>query len=261
MAYDDTLIDRLRNARHIMVFTGAGASAESGIRTFRDEMDGLWKDYSVDDVVSIDGFFRNPDVVWRWHEWFRKTSLEALPNEGHYAVSALETQVARLDVITQNIDELHQRAGSHDVIELHGSIHRVCCFDHRHFTNSWPESETAPLCGQCASLLRHDIVWFGESLPDRAITSAMQAAHDADVLLAIGTSSVVYPAAQIPLIAKEAGTYVVVINPDETPLSSISHAFIQETAGVALPRLFAAVWPDTFDQRMNDIKQKIQAGD
>lgn len=254
MEYAEALLDRLKKAKRWLVFTGAGTSAESGIRTFRDEMDGLWSEYSVDDVVSLDGFLKKPNLVWQWHEWFRNLSKNALPNEAHFSIAALENFVDKLDVVTQNIDELHQRAGSQAVIELHGSIHRVCCFEHRHFVNQWPQTDKTPACTQCGSLLRHDIVWFGEGLPESAWSRAMEAASQADVVLSIGTSSVVYPAAQIPWIAYQAGAMVIEINPSETPLTQTAHHLIQQPAGKALPDLFSRLWPDQFLQALAKTK-------
>jgi NAD-dependent deacetylase len=240
------LIDALRGADKLIIFTGAGMSAESGIRTFRDEMDGLWKEYSVEDIVSIEGFRRNPLLVWRWHEWFRSVADAAQPNPGHLAVGAVSDCLPEVIVVTQNIDGLHQRAGSQEVIELHGSVNRVRCSVEGCYVDEWSTGDEQPTCADCGALLRHDVVWFGEMLPEGALSSAMAQAAEADVLIAIGTSSVVYPAAQIPWIAKQAGARLVVVNPDQTPIAEICDDFLQGPAGQILPELFSQAWPETF---------------
>lgn len=245
---NQALINALKKCRRLMIFTGAGVSAESGIRTFRDEMDGLWKEYSVEDVVSIEGYRRNPELVWRWHEWFKEVAHKAKPNPAHRAIAAVSELVPQLDVVTQNIDGLHQRAGSKNVILLHGDINRIKCSRCNYETDEWEKSEKQLKCPKCGAGLRHDIVWFGEQLPEDALTYAMHAATTDDVVIAIGTSSVVYPAAQIPFLAKQSGARVVVVNPDDTPLTQIADDFIKATAGVALPELFKQTWGTQFEK-------------
>jgi NAD-dependent deacetylase len=239
------LISRLRAAQRIVAFTGAGISAESGLSTFRDQQTGLWAKYRPEDLATPQAFQRNPRMVWEWYEWRRGIGAKAEPNPGHRALAQIETARPGFFLATQNVDGLHARAGSRNLVELHGNIRRTrrtICFDHAHPAESWaPTDEPPPRCATCGSLLRPDVVWFGEPLRGDALQRAQQAAAQCDLFLSIGTSTMVYPAAELPFIAGSNGATVVEINPDFTPLSKLADFVLREKAGVALPAIAAAM--------------------
>lgn len=236
------LIDRLRAAKRIVAFTGAGISAESGLSTFRDKQTGLWAKYRPEDLATPQAFQRNPRMVWEWYEWRRGFVAEAKPNPGHHALARIEAARPGFFLATQNVDGLHARAGSRNLVELHGNIRRIICFDHRHPAERWdPVDEPPPRCDQCGALLRPDVVWFGETLPPDALSRAQEAAAQCDLFLSIGTSTMVYPAAELPFIAGSNGATVVEINPDFTPLSKLADFTLREKAGVALPAIATAM--------------------
>lgn len=244
MAVDlpQALIDRLRAAKRIVAFTGAGISAESGLSTFRDKQTGLWAKYRPEDLATPQAFQRNPRMVWEWYEWRRGFVGRAEPNPGHHALAQIEAARSGFFLATQNVDGLHPRAGSRNLVELHGNIRRTICFDHRHLADKWdPVEEPPPRCNQCGSLLRPDVVWFGEALPEDALRRAQEAAAQCDLFLSIGTSTLVYPAAELPFIAGSNGATVVEINPDATPLSRLADFVLREKAGVALPAIAKAI--------------------
>ena len=219
------------------MLTGAGISAESGIPTFRDALTGLWSKFRPEELATPEAFLANPKLVWDWYAWRREKVAEVKPNAGHLALAKLEKRVEQFVLITQNVDGLHQRAGSKNVIELHGNIGRVKCFDNGHVIEQWAAVEGVPLCPRCSSMLRPDVVWFGEMLPEAAISEAMAAAADCDVFLSIGTSSVVEPAASLPVMAGEGGAVVIEVNPQPTPLSRIADFSFRGPAGEILPQL------------------------
>lgn len=233
---------RLRQASRVVVLTGAGVSAESGVPTFRDAQTGLWEQYRAEDLASPDAFRRNPRLVWDWYAWRRELVCQAQPNAGHYALAELERIIPEFTLITQNVDSLHHRAGSHNVIELHGNIARIICADERVIIESWDDSgEEPPRCPHCGGLLRPDVVWFGEPLPKSALARAMAASRECEVFLVVGTSSQVYPAAELPYYALESGAVVIEINPTTTSLSTRCTATIQGPSGTVLPELLNAV--------------------
>ncbi|HRV95922.1 MAG TPA: NAD-dependent deacylase, partial [Anaerolineae bacterium] len=196
------VIETLRSAGHVAVLTGAGVSAESNIPTFRDAQTGLWAKYSPEELATPQAFRRNPQLVWDWYAWRRELVSRADPNPGHFALVELAGLVPKLTLITQNVDGLHQRAGSDDVIELHGSITRIVCSSDRRVAETWSEAgETPPRCPDCDSYLRPDVVWFGEALPTQALHRAFQAAETCDLFLSVGTSALVHPAASLPFTA------------------------------------------------------------
>lgn len=231
----------LRDANSIAVLTGAGISAESGIPTFRDALTGLWENFRAEELATPEAFLANPKLVWEWYAWRRERVTQALPNPGHLALAALEAACAArggtFTLITQNVDGLHQIAGSRNVVELHGIIRRVKCFDNHHPVEKWDEGSDVPRCPQCASMLRPDVVWFGEMLPEAALATAMAAAHACDVFLSVGTSTVVEPAASLPFIASQAGASVVEVNPQVTALSARAQYSLRGLAGAILPQL------------------------
>jgi len=236
------LIDRLRAAQRIVAFTGAGISAESGLSTFRDKQTGLWAKYRPEDLATPQAFQRNPRMVWEWYEWRRGVAANAEPNSGHHALAQIEAARPGFFLATQNVDGLHARAGSKNLVELHGNIRRTICFDHAHPAESWPPTdEPPPRCAACGSLLRPDVVWFGEPLRGDALARAQQAAVQCDLFLSIGTSTMVYPAAELPFVAGSSGATVVEINPDFTPLSKLADFVLREKAGTALPAIAAAM--------------------
>lgn len=231
------VVERLRAAHGVAVLTGAGMSAESGVPTFREAQTGLWARFRPEDLATPEAFARQPEVVWNWYAWRRDLVRRAEPNAGHRALVDLASCVARFTVITQNVDGLHQRAGSDPVIELHGNILRTVCSLCDRPTDSWPDAPVPPRCPDCAGLLRPGVVWFGESLPREALAGAYTAVQSAEVVLVVGTSGLVEPAASLPRLALAQGAFVVEINPTETPLSASASVFVKGAAGAVLPRL------------------------
>ena len=208
------LAERLRAAKRVTVLTGAGISAESGIPTFREAMTGLWARYRAEDLATPEAFARDPALVWRWYAWRRLLVANAEPNAGHRALVELERAVPSFTLVTQNVDGLHARAGSRDPIELHGNIARVVCSAERTVAEGWEDDPAEPpACRRCGALLRPDVVWFGEVLPERAMSAAWEAARTSDLFLSVGTSNLVQPAASLPWAAAERGATVIVVNP------------------------------------------------
>lgn len=245
------LAAHLREARHVVVMTGAGASAESGIPTFRDAMSGLWSRFDPLELATPGAFARDPELVWGWYEWRRMLAMRALPNAGHRAIAAMAGQVERFTLITQNVDDLHERAGSRGVVHLHGSLHEprcsVCGAVHRlpgGIPDEPPEGRrlAPPSCRNCACDVRPGVVWFGETLPVDALEAAQHAATCCDVFFSVGTSSLVYPAATLPRFALRAGATVVQVNPQPTELDAVAHHNLRGPAGEVLPRLIEAAW-------------------
>jgi NAD-dependent deacetylase len=240
------LIDRaaalLRDARHICVLTGAGISAESGIPTFRDAQQGLWASYDPMQLATPEGFAEDPELVWRWYESRREYVRKAQPNPGHYALAELGLRARKLTLVTQNVDGLHQRAGSSEVVEYHGNILRDRCTAEQLVVDRAPEeagTATLPRCAGCGALLRPDVVWFGEIIPRQALLLADAAAADCDVFLSVGTSSLVYPAAGLAESALRAGARVIEVNPNPTDLSRLADVQLRGPAGTVLPGLLA----------------------
>ena len=237
----------LAAAGRVVVSTGAGMSRESGIPTFRDAMEGLWAEFDPQELATEQGFRRNPRRVWSWYAWRRRGVAEARPHPGYHALVELESLVPQLTVVTQNVDGLHALAGSRDVVELHGSLRRVKCLDRHHpFTGELAEGEgdaetDPPPCPVCGSPLRPDVVWFGEMLPERAVERAWTLAAECDVLLLVGTSGTVWPAAELPHVAQRARARVIEVNPEPGELTEVAGVFLQGRAGEVLPALVRAV--------------------
>jgi NAD-dependent deacetylase len=244
-AFAPALLKHLRNARAIAALTGAGVSAESGVPTFRDAQTGLWAKYDPQELATPSAFARNPKFVWDWYALRRERVGEAQPNAGHRALAAIERRVRDFTLITQNVDGLHQAAGSTAVVELHGNIRRVRCSRGCGVVAVWdePRPDEPPRCAQCRAFLRPDVVWFEEMLPEAALDRAEDAARHCDMLLVVGTAAEVYPAASLPLTAQRAGAAVVEINPQETALSDRADFVLRGPSGVVLPALVAAAWP------------------
>lgn len=251
MSFDPALLDALRCARHVVVFTGAGVSAESGIPTFRDRLTGLWERFDAASLATAEAFRADPALVWGWYEWRRSVVHRAQPNPAHLAIAALAGKVPRLTLITQNVDDLHERAGSQDVLHLHGQLERPRCFHCQREPDvplpvpDEPQSGRRvppPICAHCGSPLRPGVVWFGESLPMDALTHAFHAAEQCDLLMSIGTSGVVYPAAEIPELAWRLRATVLHVNPTPSPLHGEGDFALASAAGVALPALLEAAF-------------------
>ncbi|HSH05438.1 MAG TPA: NAD-dependent deacylase [Anaerolineae bacterium] len=239
------IVGLLREAKRVVVFTGAGVSAESGVPTFRDAQTGLWAKYRAEDLATPQAFKRQPKLVWEWYVMRRRLVAEAKPNAGHYALAKMEEKVPTFVLITQNIDNLHQQAGSYNVLELHGNIARTKCFDMGHVVREWEETGVVPpLCPRCGSMLRPDVVWFGENLSAATLDQAFNAAETADIFFSIGTSSLVQPAASLPVTALNNGVPTIEVNPNPTPLTPHMSASVNLPSGEFLPALVEAVWPE-----------------
>lgn len=233
----------LRGAQAVTVLTGSGVSAESGIPTFRDAQTGLWARYRPEELATPEAFERNPQLVWDWYEWRRGMVRAAQPNPAHVALAQLEARVKGLTLITQNVDGLHQRAGSRDVLELHGNILRSKCFNEDMVAEDFDMAHVPPRCLRCGGNMRPDVVWFGEALPAGVLRKAIEAAQACEVFLSIGTSALVYPAAELPHTARVAGAKVVEINRDPTPLSESTHYALHGKAGEILPLIMQRINP------------------
>jgi NAD-dependent deacetylase len=238
MHFPPELLSAIRTTPRIAVLTGAGISAESGIPTFRQAQTGLWAQFDPMELATPQAFQRNPALVWEWYQWRRSLVAQAEPNPGHHALVRLTALVPALTLITQNVDGLHQRAGSPAVIELHGSITRTICSADRRPIPEWPETdEIPPPCPHCGAPLRPDVVWFGESLPAAALQAAFEAARVASLFFSIGTSALVEPAASLSRLALQSGAVLVEINPDDTPLTPQADFALRGPAGQILPAL------------------------
>ncbi|MCA8915493.1 MAG: NAD-dependent deacylase [Planctomycetes bacterium] len=237
------LLDALRKARRVAVLTGAGISAESGVPTFRDAQTGLWAKYEPTQLATPEAFARDPRLVWEWYAWRRELCSAAKPNAGHLALVELEKRFADFTLTTQNVDGLHLLAGSRRVLELHGSIRRYKCFDTGRLLEGEPPhcDNPPPRHPQTGGMLRPDVVWFGEALPEAALMESLRAAREADIYLTIGTSALVYPAAALPIEAQRAGATVVEINPTETPCSKFATFSLRGKAGEVLPAIVQAL--------------------
>jgi NAD-dependent deacetylase len=235
------VVDSLRQARHVLVLTGSGASAESGVPTFREAQTGLWDQYNPMDLATPEAFLEDPPLVWRWYRWRRELVARAEPNPGHLAIAKLAEIVPKLTLITQNVDGLHQRAGSPDVVEFHGNLFTDRCFTEGVVVSDGDDAAEVPVCTTCGGMLRPGVVWFGEAIPPEALETAAAAAGNCDVFLSIGTSSVVWPAAGLAETAKANGATVIEINPDTTPQSTQSHHCIQGKSGEVLPELISSL--------------------
>lgn len=229
------LVEALRDARHVCILTGAGVSAESGVPTFREAQDGLWAKYNPQDLATPEAFLADPALIWRWYRWRREMVAAVEPNPGHYAIARLAELVPRLTLVTQNVDNLHQRAGSRDVIQYHGNIFEDRCFADGSVQQAGDED--IPLCRDCGEKLRPGVVWFGEAIPEGALNESSAAALDCDVFLSVGTSSLVYPAASLADLANQSGAIVAEINPNPTMNAASFDFAVAGNSGVVLPEL------------------------
>jgi len=237
------LITFLHTCSHAVALTGAGVSKESGLRTFRDTMDGLWAQYRPEDLATPGAFERTPELVWEFYSARRLKAGEVHPNPGHFALAEMERRVPHFTLITQNVDGLHRRAGNNSVVELHGNITRVKCSYGCGVFTEWEEIQgKVPTCPTCGAKLRPDVVWFGEMLPGDELATAVQAARTCSIFFSIGTSGFVQPAATLPFLAKQNGAVIVEVNVEETPLTPSVDYFFQGKSGEILPDLVKAVW-------------------
>lgn len=228
----------LREGRRIVAFTGAGISAESHVPTFRGT-DGLWRNYSPEKLATAEAFRADPRLVWEWYDWLRGLIHAAQPNSGHLALAELQGRdPQRFTLVTQNIDGLHERAGSREVVKLHGDIWLLRCTScGREVRNGQAPLDLLPPLCRCGGLLRPAIVWFGEMLPEDPWERALRAAQNAEVFVAIGTSALVYPAAGLVQVAHQAGALIAIVNPDPTPADELAEWILRGPAGEILPRL------------------------
>lgn len=260
MKIPQELINFLKKTTRIAVLTGAGISAESGLRTFRDAhpstgSGGYWSKYRPEDLATPQAFERDPKLVWDWYAMRRGKAAEASPNLGHFALVDMERHLDDFALITQNVDGYHIQAGSKNVLELHGNIQRVKCFDGCGVMDSWEEESDAlsgtsdsersrrvPRCPKCNAYLRPDVVWFGESLPRKTLDDALAAAYNCQAFFSIGTSALVQPAASLAHTARQRGAIVVEINLDPTPLTPQVDFALHGKSGEILPKLVEEVW-------------------
>lgn len=221
------------------MLTGAGVSAESGVPTFREAQSGLWARYDPLQLATPEAFERDPALVWRWYRWRRELVAGVEPNPAHRALASLAELVPRMTLVTQNVDGLHQRAGSTEVIEFHGNLfsnrchlegREVCCDD-----------EDVPRCPECGSMVRPGVVWFGEAIPEQALNASFAAAGDCDLFLSVGTSSLVYPAAGLAEIAREVDAITAEVNPNPTEHSDSFEIALRGPAGIVLPELIESL--------------------
>lgn len=243
MTIPEPLVDAIRSARHVCVLTGAGASAESGVPTFRDAQTGLWARYDPLQLATRDAFSADPELVWRWYEWRRDLVRRVEPNAGHRALAELAALVPEMTLITQNVDGLHQRAGSTDVIEFHGNLFVNRCFAEGTVVDPVGDGRP-PVCPCCGGYVRPGVVWFGESIPDDALAQSTAAAADCDVFLSIGTSSQVYPAAALAETAHSCAAFTVEINPVPTEIAERCNVVLTDKFGVTMPELVDLIQQD-----------------
>lgn len=245
----EKLIKNIKSARRIVIFSGAGMSAESGVPTFRDTQTGLWEKYDPMELATPEAFAKDPALVWGWYEWRRNLLLRVEPNAGHKAIAQWQAHYP-LNIITQNVDNLHERAGSYNVVHIHGSIHAPRCsrchephhqLHQQHNPLAVEKRLDPPICELCEHPIRPGVVWFGEPLFEPDLRTAIHMAENCDMVIAVGTSGVVQPAALIPVWAKNKGAVIVQINPNPTPIDEVSDYLIRSTAATVLPQLVEAL--------------------
>lgn len=246
----------IRAAAQIAVLSGAGVSKESGVPTFRDALDGLWAQYDPTRLATRAAFQNDPKLVWDFYEYRRELMRPTAPNPGHFALAELQRRFTATRIITQNVDDLHERAGSSDVIRLHGKIAANKCFHNCQGDPTlvdvaqiaWDKTSGPPPCPHCGRPVRPDVVWFGEMLPPEALQRAYALLVKTDVLLVVGTSGVVSPAAEMPLVAKRGGAVVIECNPYESQITSIADLWLPAPSGEALPRVVEALSTTSADK-------------
>jgi NAD-dependent deacetylase len=244
------LVEALRSARRVVAVTGAGMSAESGVPTFRDAQTGLWEQYDAEDLATPEAWEHDRAFVWAWYLWRFGRVSHVAPNDGHRALAewARHPDGPAISVVTQNVDDLHERAGSDPVVHLHGSLagYRCeACGEPYTEPIELPEQEVPriepPRCATCGASVRPGVVWFGEMLPMDEWSRGVALIEEADLVLVVGTSGLVHPAAGLPALARAAGAIVVEVNPRATEVSDVAHHVIRSTAAQALPALVGVV--------------------
>jgi NAD-dependent deacetylase len=231
------IAEQIKASARVVVLTGAGISQESGVPTFRGE-DGLWQNFRAEELATPEAFHGDPVLVWRWYDWRRGLIKPLKPNPGHHALVELEQRVEDFTLLTQNVDGLHRAAGSENPVEMHGTIWRVRCLECKEtFENRDVPIKILPKCEACGGLLRPDVVWFGEALDEKILHTIYTCLQRAEVMLIVGTSGVVQPAASFGIVAKRAGAFVAELNRSSTPQSSLFDLTIHGKAGQLLPRI------------------------
>ena len=249
MQIPSDLIRFLQTTQNVAALTGAGVSAESGLQTFRDAGsstepgNALWSQYRPEDLATPEAFERNPELVWEFYAMRRLKAGVVKPNAGHISLAEMARRIPCFTLITQNVDGLHQQAGSQYVIELHGNITRIKCSHGCGIFTVWEDMPgRVPTCPNCGAKLRPDVVWFGEMLPRAEFGAALEAARTCQVFFSIGTSSLVQPASSLSQLAKQHGAIVVEVNTDETPLTNHADYFLQGKSGQVLPEMVRQIW-------------------
>jgi NAD-dependent deacetylase len=234
--------DIIDSCSSLTVLTGAGISAESGVPTFRGK-EGLWRNFRSEDLATPEAFWKNPKLVWEWYDWRRNAIKDAKPNPGHFALAELESQKKKFTLITQNIDGLHQMAGNRNIIEMHGNIWQIRCTKCGYIESSHKVrlEEIPPRCKECSEIGRPNVVWFGEIIPMKVIDISLKAVEVCDVMLIVGTSGIVEPAASMGLVAKQTGKPVIEINLEYTPNSGLFDMTILGKSGEVLPLLYKTI--------------------
>jgi len=236
MNFNQSFLNKLYDSKKIVFFTGAGISSESGIPTFRGK-DGIWNKLKPEELANFNAFMRNPKMVWEWYTHRKKIIHDSKPNAGHFAIAEMQNLFDEVTVVTQNIDNLHRRADSKNIFELHGNIERNYCIKCRTFYNEELDfSDGVPKC-KCGGLIRPDVVWFGEYLPEDQFEGGEQAAVNSDMFFVVGTSAVVYPAAGLVHAVKRSGSFIVEVNIEQTEISSICDESFFGEAGKILPEI------------------------
>lgn len=232
----------IRSTKRLVIFTGAGVSKESGIPTFRDALDGVWEQYDPEELGTAQGFKKNPSRVWDWFAYRRNIAQDAQPNPGHFALAELTNRYEPSVVITQNVDDLHERAGSWNTLHLHGSLFRFKCFDGCQgdptpiILDDLPDADASPpKCPQCGGWVRPDVVWFREVLPENILNAAYQWVNQCDVMIVVGTTGLIIPAAHLPRIAHEQGAKIIEVNPAYSMITRYADVKLEAPAGEALP--------------------------
>lgn len=236
MKIDSELIEKLKASRSLVFFTGAGISAESGIPTFRGK-DGIWNKLKPEELANFDAFMRNPELVWEWYKHRKKIIHDSQPNPAHLTIAEIQKYFDEVIVVTQNIDNLHRRAGSGKIFELHGNIERNFCINcKKYYDDKLDFSGGVPKC-HCGGLIRPDVVWFGEMLPEDQFNGGEKASISCDVFFVVGTSAIVYPAAGLVYAARHSGVMVVEVNTERTEISSLADYSYFGKAGEVLPEI------------------------
>lgn len=235
MPIKSSIITRLKDCSSVLVLTGAGVSAESGIPTFRGA-DGLWRKYRAEELATPEAFDQNPKLVWEWYEYRRNLIEKTSPNAAHIAIAQIERLFADFLLVTQNVDGFHLKAGNRKVVELHGNIFRSRCSRDGRIIEEIPQTDFPPRC-ECGAYLRPDVVWFGESLPSRAVGMAFDFADRCETMIVVGTSGIVHPAASLPSVAKSHNAWILEINLESTPITQLADESIFGKAGEILPQI------------------------